>query len=86
MGGLLVYHLVCHWLHARLQRGERVWSSTALRVWNEVATLFLVAIVFLVVVKNGLSLVYGSVGLIVFAAVLMVAITIYRRVRTSAAG
>jgi hypothetical protein len=34
-------------------------------------------------VKDGLSLVYGTVGLVIFAAVLMVAITVYRRMRTA---
>jgi putative membrane protein len=40
-----------------------------------------VSIVFLVVVKQGLSLVYGAVGLVVFAAVLMAGIIAYRRIR-----
>ncbi|MCB9676939.1 MAG: CopD family protein [Alphaproteobacteria bacterium] len=79
--GLLAYHGSCHWLHARLQAGEPPWTSRSLRIWNEVATLFLVGIVFLVVVKDGLSLVYGTVGLLIFTAVLMAGITAYRRVR-----
>jgi putative membrane protein len=52
-----------------------------LRVWNEVTTLFLFAIVFLVVLKNTLSLFYGVGGLIAFAVVLLIAIRIYKKVR-----
>lgn len=77
------YHGVCHWLFKRLLARDPPWSSRSLRIWNEVATLLLVGIVFLVVVKDGLSLVYGTVGLVIFAAVLMVAITVYRRMRTA---
>ncbi|MEZ4319398.1 MAG: CopD family protein [Myxococcota bacterium] len=83
--GLLAYHLSCHWLFTRLQAREPPWTSRSLRIWNEVATLFLVAIVFLVVVKDGLSLVYGVVGLVAFSAVLMAGITVYRRIRMRSA-
>lgn len=84
--GLLCYHGVCHWLHRELQAGRVPWSSRTLRIWNEVSTLFLVGIVFLVVVKNGLSLVYGTVGLVIFAAVLMAGIVVYRRIREGSKG
>ena len=46
--GLMAYHLGCHWLHGRLQDDSPPWSSRSLRIYNEVATLFLVAIVFAV--------------------------------------
>lgn len=79
--GLAGYHLSCHWLHARLQAGEPVWSSTGFRVWNEVATLFLVAIVFLVVLKDTSSLGFATLGLVAFSGVLMAGILVYRRLR-----
>ena len=56
-------------------------SSQKLRVWNEVATLFLLSIVMVVVVKQALSIVWGILGLIIFAAMLMISIKIYKRVR-----
>ncbi len=80
--GLVAYHGACHQMHARLQRGEAVASGRFFRIWNELATLFLVSIVFLVVLKNSMSLVWGVAGLAVFAAVLMAGITLYRRIRT----
>lgn len=79
--GLLLYHLWCHRTFNRQQKGIFTHSSNALRIWNEVATLFLIAIVFLVVVKNNLSLIYGVGGLILFALLLMLAINIYRKLR-----
>lgn len=80
---LVGYHLLCHRLHAALQRGEPVWSGRAFRVWNEVATLLLVGIVFLVVLKDAMSLLWGSLGLLVLSALLMAGIVAYRRMRRS---
>jgi protoporphyrinogen IX oxidase len=80
--GLLVgYHAQCHRIHRALQAGEATWSSRAFRVWNEVATLLLVGIVFLVVLKDALSLVWATVGLAAFAGALMLGIAVYRRLR-----
>jgi putative membrane protein len=56
-------------------------GAQALRVWNEVATLFLVAVVFLVVCKTTLSALNATLGLVVFAALLMGAIVLYKRLR-----
>ncbi len=56
-------------------------TSNFLRIWNEVATLFLVSVVFLVVVKQEYSAVWGVFGLILLGAILMLAISIYRRLR-----
>ena len=80
--GLYIYHLLCHALYRQLQRGEVRYSSQQLRVWNEVATIFLVSIVFIVILKNALSLLWALVGLVAFTVVLMLAIRIYKRIRT----
>jgi putative membrane protein len=52
-----------------------------LRIWNEVATIFLVAIVMLAVVKQKMSLLWGLGGLLAFVFVLMSAIKIYKQLR-----
>ncbi len=78
---LYLYHLSCQWLFSRLQRGLTTWTSQQLRVWNEVATLFLVAIVFLIVLKNAINWLWGTLGLVIFAIVLMLAINIYKNLR-----
>ena len=61
--------------------GRVKYTSTQLRVWNEVATIFLVAIVFLVVLKSFLSMIWAMVGMIIFIVVLLLAIKIYKNIR-----
>ncbi|MCC5921743.1 MAG: CopD family protein [Cyclobacteriaceae bacterium] len=79
--GIYAYQLYNHRLFLRLQNDIYDHGSTFLRFWNEVATIFLVAIVFLIVVKDSMSLVYGVLGLFVFILVLMTAIKIYKNIR-----
>lgn len=79
--GLTLYHLKCGIIYRQIQNNIFKYSSFKLRIWNEVATLFLVAIVFIVVVKDMLSWVWGLIGLILFASMLMLAIHIYRKKR-----
>jgi putative membrane protein len=81
VAGLYAYHHSCWMLYRRQARGNFVWTSTRLRIWNEVATIFLVAIVFLVVLKSTLSMAWGLMGLVAFIAVLMAAIAVYKRLR-----
>jgi len=75
---LFAYHGACHVLHRRFQTGAPAPSSTALRIYNEVATVLLVGIVFLVVLKSALAMFWGLVGLVGFSAVLMAAIAVFR--------
>jgi putative membrane protein len=49
---LLIYHFLCQNIMAKFQQNIFGWKSNQLRLWNELATLFLVAIVFLVVLKS----------------------------------
>ncbi|QMU26849.1 CopD family protein [Adhaeribacter radiodurans] len=79
--GLFLYHFSCHRIFKQHQHGEVKQTSTQLRIWNEVATLFLVSIVFLVVLKNSISFLWGVAGLILFAIILMLAIRIYKKLR-----
>jgi putative membrane protein len=79
--GLYIYHFACHHLFRKLQQDEPVWSSQKLRVWNEVATIFLIAIVFLVILRSALSMAYGILGLLLFSALLMLAIKVYKGLR-----
>lgn len=79
---LYVYHFSCHVLYKNLQQGIAKYTSNQLRIWNEVATVILVAIVFLIVVKNEISWIGGVIGIFLFAFALMLAIKIYKRIRT----
>lgn len=81
VGFLLLYHLQCHFIYKQQKQNIFKWNSFHLRLFNELATVFLVAIVFLVVVKSTGSLVWGLLGLFLFAALLMTFVTIYRNMR-----
>lgn len=81
--GLIAYHLICHWLYRELAAERYPWTSRQLRIWNELLTLLMVCIVFLVVLKNAFSFLYGAAGLFVFGAMLMAGIVVYKRVRAS---
>lgn len=78
---LYVYHFSLHRIFKQEIAGVFKYSSTQLRIWNEVATIFLISIVMLVVVKQSMSLVWGLVGLVLFVLLLMSAIRIYKKVR-----
>ncbi len=79
--GLYAYHLSLHVIYKQLSNGVYRYSSTQLRIWNEMATIFLVAIVMLVSVKKGMSLVWGLGSLVLFVVLLMSAIKIYKKIR-----
>lgn len=79
--GLYAYHISLHNIYSQQMRGVFKYSSQKLRIWNEVATIFLVAIVMIVVVKNAISWIWGLLGLILFAIILMSAIKIYKNLR-----
>lgn len=80
--GLYLYHLSLHAIFKQQMAGVFRFSSGKLRVWNEVATIFLVAIVMLATVKHGISVVWGLGGLVLLVIVLMSAIKIYKSMRT----
>lgn len=79
--GLFAYHLSLHAIYRQQAKGQFRHSSQQLRIWNEVATIFLVAIVMLVVVKQGMSWAWGLGGLFLFVLLLMSAIRIYKNLR-----
>jgi len=84
VGLLTIYHIQCQVILRRQAKGLFTQSSIRLRLMNELATVFLVAIVFLVVLKSTSGLLVGILGLFGFAAVLMIAVFIYKKNRKSA--
>lgn len=83
---LFVYHLQCQRLMSKQNHGEFNWTSFKLRMFNELATVFLVGIVFLVITKSESGFLTGILGLVGFAAALMLAVTIYRKSRNKKNG
>ncbi|RYG50764.1 MAG: protoporphyrinogen IX oxidase [Chitinophagaceae bacterium] len=80
--GLYLYHFTLHAIYKQQMKGIFNYSSQQLRIWNEVATIFLIAIVMLVVVKQNMSVVWGLLGLVLLVILLMSAIRVYKLIRT----
>jgi protoporphyrinogen IX oxidase len=78
---LYLFHLSLQYLFGQLKKGVLKFSSTQMRLWNEVATLFLISIVFLIVLKNALSIVWGVAGLLIVTVLIMAGIRIYKKYR-----
>ena len=81
LAGLIGYTLWCGSIRRRQAAGSSTWTSTRLRLFNEVGTLFMVAIVFLAVFRSALSMAQGVVGLVVLGVVLMLGVRAYRTFR-----
>jgi len=79
---LYAYHFSLHFIYKQQAAGVFKYSSQKLRIWNEVATIFLVLIVMLATVKESMSWAWGLIGLVAFIIVLMSAIKIYKTLRT----
>jgi putative membrane protein len=78
---LYLYHFSLHYIFNQLKSGSIKYSSQQLRFWNEVATLFLIAIVFLIVLKSALSMVWGLAGLGVITLLILAGIKLYKKNR-----
>ncbi len=81
VAALYVYHLTLHKIYKDESKGIFRYSSTQLRIWNEVATIFLISIIMIVVVKDSMSWIWGVAGLILFSILLMSAIKVYKMLR-----
>ncbi|MBL0355610.1 MAG: CopD family protein [Chitinophagaceae bacterium] len=75
---LYAYHFTLQKMYSEQAKGIFRYSSNQLRVWNEVATILLIAIIMLATVKESMSWVWGVIGLLLFSAALMSGIKIYK--------
>ena len=78
---LYLYHFMCHKIYKQLQNNSFKYSSTKLRIWNEVSTIILFSIIFLEKKKNAVSWIWGVVGILLFSILLMMGIKFYKRIR-----
>ncbi len=78
---LFLYHFKTHQIFKQLQNDDVRYTSKFMRMWNEVTTIILFAIVFLVILKDSLNWIYGVIGIIVLAILLMLGIKWYKKVR-----
>jgi protoporphyrinogen IX oxidase len=84
VAALFIYHISLHIIFQQQQKRLFKYTSQQLRIWNEVATIFLISIVMLAVVKQLLSVAWSIGVLIAFVIVLFAAIRIYKRYRKGA--
>jgi putative membrane protein len=78
---LLFYHFICQRILFQVKNGVFKWKSNQLRLWNEVATLVLVAVVFLVTLKDSLNWIKATLVFFGVAIALMIAIKMYKKFR-----
>ncbi len=78
---LIIYHLKSHQIYKQLQIGIVKWTSNQMRLWNEGTTIILFAVIFLVIVKDAVNWIYGVIGILLLAVLLMLGIKFYKRIR-----
>jgi len=79
---LYAYHFKCHLIFKEMQNDVIKWKSSQMRLWNEGSTLILFSVIFLVIVRDAINWIYGVLGIFILAAMLMLGIKIYKRIRS----
>ncbi len=78
---LYAYMLSLQKIYTQQSRGLFHYSGQQLRAWNEVPTILLFAIVFLVVLKSTLNFWWGMLTLLGLIVLIMAGIRIYKSIR-----
>ena len=78
---LYLYHYICHKIYKQLQKNAIKYTAFKLRIFNEIATIILFAIVFLVTLKNSISWIWSVIGILIFTIVILISINIYKKIR-----
>jgi protoporphyrinogen IX oxidase len=78
---LYAYHFSIHYIFKLLKNDVYKFTSNQLRMWNEIATLLLISIVFIIVLKNALDTFWGIVGLTGVTILILAGIKIYKSFR-----
>lgn len=78
---LFLYHYKTHVYYKQLQKDIVKTSSNFMRLWNEGATFILFAVVFLVILKNTLTWIFGVIGIIILGILIMLGYSVYKSIR-----
>lgn len=78
---LLVYQFYGQRVIQKIQTQPEHFSSIKMRIMNEVPTLLLLSIVFLVVMKEEFSWIWGTIAILGIAIIIMLVIQAYQRKR-----
>ena len=79
---LIIYHLKTHQYYKQLQKGIINHTSSFMRIWNEGATFILFAVIFLAILKNAMNWIFGVIGIIVLAVLIMLGFKLYKHIRS----
>lgn len=78
---LFLYQAYCQKIYNQLQKNELKMTGFQLRLWNEVATIILIAVVFLVTLKNAINWIWGVAGIVLFSVLIMLMARAYKKIR-----
>ena len=78
---LFLYHLSLGHINKNIQQHNYHWSSIQLRFWNEVPTILLFGIIFLVIFKDVIAIPYSLAALATLMAILIFSIKVYNKIR-----
>ena len=78
---LTLYHFYAQKILKDLKRDVYNNTSLQLRLWNEGATVMLIAVVFIIVFKDTLSWIWGIIGILLTVGILMIAVKSYKKIR-----
>ena len=81
VGLLYIYQFKCHQIFKQLQRDEVKHTSNGMRLFNEVPTLVLFAVIFLVILRHEINWIFGVIGLFALSIILMLLFKMYKRYR-----
>jgi len=79
VAGLLVYQLYGQRVLKGIRNHPLSYTSLGMRMMNEVPTVILIAVVFLVVMKSSFSWIWGTLGILGTGVLLMVVVKMLRR-------
>jgi protoporphyrinogen IX oxidase len=78
---LWVYMVYGQKVYTRIQLDPLRYSSLRLRLLNEVPTIILIAVVFLVIMKSSFHWIYGALGILGIAGIITAAVHFYKKKR-----
>ena len=78
---LYFYHGLCQNIYSNLQKDIIKYSTFKLRILNEIPTIILFAVVFLVTLKSAINWIWGVIGIVLFGILIMMSIKLYKKIR-----
>jgi len=79
---LWLYTSSCQIILNQIKIGQIKTTEIKLRIWNEIATLIMFAIIFVAVLKNSISWIYATLSFVGLAVLLMISIKLYKKYKT----